>query len=361
MGNESKRIVLYHGFTPFEGDALETKPLGGSEAAIIHMMRELALLGHEPTVICKCEKPGKFSGVNFVNLSRARDILEGQGADIFISQTSLDVFQFNIKAKLKVFWTGGNHDVRVIQPMADKKIQNNIDYFFFVSAWQAEGFNSKFGIDRAKIFITRNGFDPLLFKDGVKKEKYRMIYFSSPSRGLDVLLDMFPKIRKRFKDAELHIYSDYEFYGQKRGEGAREHPEIFKKIDQPGVRSFGNVKREEMAREVQKAYIMAYPTAFRETSCMAAIEAQAAGTVPVTSKLAGLTETVLDSKTGVLVGGNSHSLFYKWKFVNKVIELFENEDKWRALSEAGKSRMKEDFTWSKIAHEWDQFFKEKLK
>lgn len=361
MENNRRSIVLYHAFTPFEGDSTETRPIGGSESAMILMMREMATLGWDAEVFCNCQNEGVFSGVKYSHSSKAREALSSRQTDVFISQSNTDIFKGNINSKLNIFWTGGNHDVRSLQTLSDKSIQDRIDHFFFISRWQAENFQKKFGIAQKKSYITRNGYEQSLFKDNIEKIKYRLIYFSSPSRGLDVLLDIFPRIRRRFKEAELHIFSDYEFYGQQKGDGAREHPEVYKKLNQPGVYSFGNVKRDKMAEQVQKAYVMAYPTNFRETSCMAVIEAQAAGTPPVTSRLAALTETVQDGVTGRLVHGNAESFFYKWRYLNTISDLFANEDKWKALSEAGKKRMRDGFTWKKIASEWDQFFREKLR
>jgi glycosyltransferase involved in cell wall biosynthesis len=183
-----------------------------------------------------------------------------------------------------------------------------------------------------------------------------MIYFSSPARGLDILIDIFPMIRNRFSSAELFVFSDYEFYGKPKGEGIKRYPELFKKMDQPGIHSLGNIKHEELMRQLQKAYIMAYPCRFHETSCMAAIEAQASGTPPVTSKIAALPETVEDKKTGIVVPGSPRSLLFKWRYKNAILDLFKNEAKWQALSVAGMRRMRENFTWGKIALEWDAFF-----
>jgi len=357
MVGSRKNIVLYHGGTPFEGDSAETRPLGGSESAMIMMMRELHKLGYEATVFCRCEKEGFFSGVRYLNIGKARHFLKEHHVQVFIAQTSSDAFSLEMNAGLKVFWTGGNHDVRALQALSDRELQKQIDCFFFISRWQAENFQKKFGIPKDRVFMTRNGFDPSLFKGGAKKVKYRMIYLSSPGRGLDILLDVFPGIRKRFKSAELHVFSDYEFYGEAKGSWKHEHPEIAGKIDREGITHHGNIRRDRLAEELEKAYIMPYPTHFRETSCMAAIEAQAAGTPPVATRLAALPETIEHGKTGILVPGRAGSLIYRWRFAREVIRLFEDEKRWGSLSEAGKKRMYGDFEWSKIAIEWDAFFR----
>jgi glycosyltransferase involved in cell wall biosynthesis len=352
-----KSIVIFENW-PLEGNSLETKPLGGSEIAITTLSRELVKLGYNVSVLSKCSNPGKYHGVQYYSIDRAKELLEEKGCDIFLSQSYPPIFDLNIKAKKKIFYTGASYTVRGMKPLKEAFLQNKIDHFFFVSKWQADHFQREFLLDPKKIYITKNGFDPSLLDPKIKKEKFRMVYFSSPSRGLDVLLSIFPKIRKRYPSCELHIFSDYEFYGHGKGSGATEHPEIYKKLEQPNVVSRGNILHSELVREVQRASILAYPSHFEETSCMAAIESQATGTVPVTTGLAALNETVKDNETGILIKGNSRSLFYKWKYLRSIYDLFSNERKWRALSEAGISRMKKEYTWSGIALEWDKFFKE---
>jgi glycosyltransferase involved in cell wall biosynthesis len=346
-----KSIVIYNN-GKLEGDS----PLGGSEIAVISMARELTQLGYKVTVLSDCSNEGTFNGVRFVGLRTLDRIVADERPRFFISQTDLDVFSRDLGSAIRILWTGANHDVRSVQALMDDGIKSRIDHFFFVGSWQTENFKSKFGLDAGKIFVTRNGFDPALLNGEVKRDRNRLIYFSSPDRGLDNLLHVFPKIRKARPGAELHVFSDYEFYGKPKGEIAKEHPEIFKRMVQPGVHFHGNIKHDLLVKEVRGSGILAYPTNFRETSCMAAIESQAAGAVPVTSALAALNETVLDGRTGALIQGKAGSFFYNRKFIKAVVDLLGSEEKWRALSDAGKSRMLSSYTWTHIAIEWDKRF-----
>jgi glycosyltransferase involved in cell wall biosynthesis len=357
MSGKQKRIAFYYN-SAFEGDSVETVPLGGMKKATIHMARELSKLGNAVSVFCDCKKEGLFTGVRYLNLRNMKDHLANDPADIFISEGESQIFMHSLNSRINVLFSGLNPDQRVV---IGKDAIKKIDHYFFVSRWQAEQTIKKFRLDKNKVFITRNGYDPAFLADGIERIKYRMIYFSSPARGLDILVEIFPKIKKRFSSAELFVFSDYEFYGKPKGEGEKRYPEIYKKMDQPGIRSLGNIKHAELMRQLQMSYLMAYPTRFHETSCMAAIEAQAAGTPPVTSRIAALPETIEHGKTGVLIPGNPRTLLYKWRYLRAIFDLFEDEAKWQALSEAGKKRMNEDFTWGKIAVEWDSFFDTILK
>ncbi len=71
-----------------------------------------------------------------------------------------------------------------------------------------------------------------------------------------------------------------------------------------------------MAREFMKSAILCYPNTFAETSCITAMEAQAAGCAIVTSKLAALPETVANA--GIMIEGEPGSPAYLDSFSTAV-------------------------------------------
>lgn len=150
-----------------------------------------------------------------------------------------------------------------------------------------------------------------------KRQPHRFIYASSPDRGIVRCLEVWPKIREALPDAELHV-----FYGwrgmQKLGLGHdaawnRRYEATRKAYEklrhQPGVVDRGMVGFEAMARELMQASVWLHPSIdvfnqpFFETCCTLAIQARAAGCVPVCAPVGALAETaetaVID---GVLTG-----------------------------------------------------------
>lgn len=352
-------FVIYHN-SRFEGDSIDTRPLGGTETSEIYLTREFAKNGLTATVFCDCDKPGLYNGVNFLRLSDFEQFNNSQGSKIFIGQTNPDIFMNGINADLKVYWTAGTYAVRANQPLKDRTLISKIDKFIFLSNWHADSSIKYFGIDKKKAFITRNGINPALFTDmSMKRDRYRLIYSSEPTRGLDVLLDIFPKVKNDFPELKLYIFSDYEFYGKAKGSAFsdKECKAIFEKTKQPGIFNMGNIKQKELAREFLKSSVLAYPTHFQETSCITAIEAQAAGVPVLTSALAALNETVLHEKTGILVKGDPRSFFYKRAYKKQLERLLSDDELWNRLSANCIERVKEQYTWEKIAKEWIQEFK----
>lgn len=352
-------LVIYHN-SSFEGDSLDTRPLGGTETSEIYLSREFAKQGLNIAIFCNCSKPGTYNGVEFRNINEFKSFNNTTGSKVFISQTNPMIFNETINAGLKVFWSAGSYSVRANQPLKDKAIRSKIDRYICLSNWQAETYSKHFNIEKNRIFITRNGINPVLFGDpSIKREKYRLIYSSEPTRGLDVLLDIFPKVRKDFPQLTLYIFSDYEFYGKAKGSAFSDEgcKPIFERTKQPGIFNMGNIKQKDLATEFMKSYVLAYPTHFEETSCISAIEAQAAGVPVLTTRLAALSETVADNVTGKLISGNSRSWFYKLKFIKELKRLLSDEKYWQALSNNGIERVKRHYSWEQIAKEWLQEFK----
>ena len=56
----------------YNGDTLNEKGLGGSESAMILLTKELAKIGFDVTIYCRCDKPGTYDNVLYKNLSELK-------------------------------------------------------------------------------------------------------------------------------------------------------------------------------------------------------------------------------------------------------------------------------------------------
>ena len=151
-----------------------------------------------------------------------------------------------------------------------------------------------------KIAILRNGVDLARFEGTEERDPHRAIYSSSPDRGLQALLDMWPEIRAQVPDASLHVF--YGFYNwrtaaQMAGDEVSlrqiahlEH--LAQNMAGLGVVFHDRVNQRELAREFMRSGVWTYPTWFDETSCITAMEAMAAGCRIVSTKRGGLVETL---------------------------------------------------------------------
>src|SRR5205823_2121446 len=92
-------------------------------------------------------------------------------------------------------------------------LQENIDLIFCVSEWHRRTFIDAFGLPPEKVVATRNGFAPALVPRATERKWTRAAYSSTPFRGLDVLLKIFPEIRNRYSEMRLDVFSSMKVYG----------------------------------------------------------------------------------------------------------------------------------------------------
>mgnify|MGYP001572797320 CR=1 FL=1 len=149
-----------------------------------------------------------------------------------------------------------------------------------------------------KIAIIGDAIDTSRFK-GFKEDRvpYRFIWCSSPDRGLEELLSMWPLIKKAMPEATLKIFYGWEYF-----DSSLHIPEqrLFKQrirelIRQEGVEWCGRVGQDILPHELKKADAMVYPPhSFRETYGIAFLEAQAAGVMCFYRQNGALGETIGD-------------------------------------------------------------------
>jgi glycosyltransferase involved in cell wall biosynthesis len=135
-----------------------------------------------------------------------------------------------------------------------------------------------------------------------------------------------------------------------------EYGHIYRAANQPGVNMHGSVPQPDLLRAAAAAGFLLYPNTFQETSCIAAIEAQANGAVVVTSANAGLNETVENGKTGICLAGAPASREYQSEFVRTVCGLLANRERLQELSANARKRAFERYTWDVVAREWIDLF-----
>ena len=347
--------------------SVEQTGIGGSEIAVINMANELASRGHRVTVLNDCaELAGVYDGVNYIDYQQAAEEINRYACDVFISSRQPHILDLPWKYKLSILWV---HDTHVGQPSTKLSSQLfHFDRFFCLSAWHKLFFNQTYPfLHESSILQTRNGintgrFSPALFKEP-PKEGNRLIYSSSPDRGLETLLKLMPAIRARVPDVKLHIYYGFANW-RKMAESAKRRDWLdliskFEAMLDEGHRRgelvfHGRVNQAELAEAFLASKVWAYPTWFHETSCVTAMEAQAAGCVPVTTNLAALRETV---KHGVLLNPPNDTETYARDFVDYVVNLLTDDLYRSSLADLARKYALDNLDWSRVAEEWLRIFR----
>jgi glycosyltransferase involved in cell wall biosynthesis len=362
-------IVLWTGpgWERWSPKNLETG-IGGSEVAAVNMARELVRLGHRVRVYSDCKGlAGIFEGVEYIPFDQSHEF----ECDVLIaSRVPAALTDFGGKAKLKVLWV---HDIHCGEANARTATGlGKADKIFCLSEWHRTYFLSQYPfVDASRVIVTRNGLDlgrfwlePIRGAVAAKKKGNRLVYSSSADRGLLRLLELFPRIRAGVPDAELHVY--YGFHNwetmarQSNDAGTLGRIAEYKRLmaSTVGVFAHGSVGQQELADAFLAAKVWAYPTWFSETSCISAMEAQAAGCVPVTTALAALRETV---KHGVLIDPPPETEGYAETFVRYVVSVLKDHESYQAIAEDGRQHALANLSWTGVAHHWQGVFLSALK
>jgi glycosyltransferase involved in cell wall biosynthesis len=277
--------------------------IGGSEIMAWEMARHLVALGNRVRVYGDCAglEGDNFNGVEWHDHSAYRDLT----CDVLITSRRPSAIDdpFNIKAKLRLCWV---HDIHCGQELHYQR-SLRIDRFLCLSAWHKDYFANAYSfIHPDQIIQTRNGIDLSLYENWRDdRNPHRMIYSSSPDRGLEVALRAMPSIRARVPDAELHVFYGFDVWKRFADEGQRKQIAMLEALIEEmrpfGVTAHGRVNQETLATAQMQSGVWFSPTWFTETSCLTAMQAHAAGMRIVTSPVAALNETVGDR--GVMVGG----------------------------------------------------------
>jgi len=202
---------------------------------------------------------------------------------------------------------------------------------------------------------TRNGIDLLRFSQEVERNPHKVVYSSSPDRGLDMLLSMWPMIVAVVPDAELHVY--YGFQNIDRlphlSRLRQQWEEMLQKA--PRVAWHGRLDQVELAKEFLSAGVWLYPTTFLEVSCITAMEAMAAGVAMLATKCGALPETVGDR--GILVPGQVVSPIYHRMFIGHAVSLLQQEHWRKEWADKGLAHAPM-LSWELVAQDWVREFEE---
>jgi glycosyltransferase involved in cell wall biosynthesis len=372
------RIVIWTG-PAWEtwGPASLKTGIGGSELAAIHMASWLSRLGHEVEIVGQVT-PETWNGVRFVDfrdhvtaenssgniVSMSTAGMKGIECDVFVSSRTLPALRLlQPRARLSVLWM---HDIHVgPDPHGFLK---GYDIILNLSGWARDTALRYYpGIPRERFVVTRNGIDTALFSCPVEKKGCKAVYSSSPDRGLDKLLDWWPAIREMQPDAELHVYYGFDTWERmadlRRDRIAKLQIGIFRarlaRMEELGVASHGRVGQEELAKAWMGASLWLYPTSFSETSCITAMEAQAAMAWPITSSLAALRETV---RHGVLIDPPNTRDGYREEFLGHVRSYLEGRTVDRLTRQClGRDWAMDELDWKGVAEQWEQLFTDRMK
>jgi glycosyltransferase involved in cell wall biosynthesis len=386
-------IALFVGpqFEPWNPETLAATGMGGSEVMAWEMSKRLRALGHRVRVFghCNPEHEGLFDGVEWLAWER----FQGSTCDVLIASRRPEAVDPGVcDAKVRLLWL---HDIHVGDAL-DYRRALATDAVLALSNWHRATLLQIYpGLDPSKVVVTRNGIDYGRFDLGASfategpyslpemqkqypgepiqdlwarvpggieliiRHPHRLVYSSSPDRGLHILLELWPQIRAEIPDAELRVL--YGFDNLEKAAAARQDPrelalvaKLKEGLKQEGIVNRGRVSPSDLALTFLSAGVWAAPSWFSETFCISCVEAMAAGLHIVTTPVAALKEVALPP--AVLVPGVIEDP-YAAQTPEFLAEFFHQTIQAMRRAEVGPAEYQRPYGLDELAKEWDEMLR----
>jgi glycosyltransferase involved in cell wall biosynthesis len=342
----SPKIIFWaSGQEPWAPPSLTQGGIGGSETAVIHVARLFQQAGWTVSVYGRPDYlEGYYDGVAYLDQKR---LPADAQADVFVSWRQPEAWRVPIDARIKLYWA---HDLNY-GPDAGAHLAR-YDRVLAVSLWHQQYLEQAYNLTNCD--FVPNGIDLALFDPTIAKVPFQCVWSSSPDRDLDLLLALWPRLTATEPEATLQVAYGWQGIDARINAGdanaAAFKDRLARRMDSlSGVTWHGRLGQDALARLKSESWLMPYMTSFLEVSCISALEAMAAGCVPVTSASGALPETVGDA--GYVVPGAPHSKVTHDFFVRVCQAVLGEANARVSRVVLGRERAKL-FTWQKSFERW---------
>lgn len=365
LGSISKSV---HGIFNIDDIYERGQAMTGTGSNFFNLVWGLAERGHtidaftdlkENKIECK-----KLGGAHLYN---RESVTIGQDYDAYISVNEPDLLRQFPDEKLKILQMQLN-DFSYAQAGFDR----HVDYYVCPSNLHARFLADAQGLKRDKVIVLPLSINAEFFETSIIRQKGRMVYCSSPDRGLHHMIKIFPMVRAEIPEATLHVYYQTRPWIDQILEN-RHHPAEMRKrasIIDNGLRAMGEdgrsglflhgpVPTRTMATELQKAHVLAYPcdtVYFTEGFSVSLMDACAAGCFPISSDA----DALPDVYTGAIkfVRGKPEERYREW--TDAIIQAMTNTEYANEVRSTARTFAMQH-TRQKIAMMWETLIRERKK
>ena len=267
-----------------------------------------------------------------------------------------------------ILWTQHAADQPAMQSLREPTVAAAFDAIVFVSCWQEQQYRAEFGERIGVAQVLRNAAAPAFINHSSsaadvwsgKSQPPILAYTSTPFRGLDVLIELFPRIRQAAPGVRLRVYSSMRVYQVGADADDVQFGHLYRRCrETEGIDYIGSIPQPQLAGELAAATVLAYPNTFAETSCIAVLEAMACGCQVVTSALGALPETT--GGFGRLIAFGADRAEYGRQFVAAVVAALEAARHGDAVVTAQLNRqmefMRQEGNWRRRATQWSSWLR----
>lgn len=279
------------GWEKWHPSDITSKGLGGSETAAIKLAEALSE-NYTVTVYGECDYCA-WRQVSF-KPHHCFDPLERRNC--VIASRSPHLVDRPINAERTLLWM---HDTDYGDALTPERGQK-FDAVLGLSQWHCKFLADRYPFLADKLVEFGNAIEPRYFRSDEELERGHVaLYTSSPDRGLDLVLKLWPKVRESLPDAELRFAyaSVYHRIAEQNPVVGAFRKQVYELADQPGVIDLGSLSHPQVAKQMMQAAVWLAPSIntnigvpFFETYCIGAQEAAAGGACVIASEWGALTE-----------------------------------------------------------------------
>lgn len=258
--------------------------------------------------------------------------------------------------KKKILWLHDLPNDPESAHLADVDQRKRFDKIVCVSDWQMQLYNLISGVPYSECVVIKNAIHPIDMGDDLNKEydgTVRLIYHTTPHRGLEILVPVFEELCKMHDNIHLDVYSSFKIYGWE--ERDKQYSALFDRCkENPNITYHGSVSNEEVREALKKSHIFAYPCIWPETSCLAVIEAMSAKNIVVCPNFAALPETCAGfaAMYPFHENKNQHAVQFAHTLNNAIIAVKELGNKQSPMLDFQKHYFDYFYNWEKRKGEW---------
>jgi UDP-glucose:(glucosyl)LPS alpha-1,2-glucosyltransferase len=261
------------------------------------------------------------------------------------------------KDKINILWEQNSYDQPNIIPwMKDKSNHKKYDWYVFNSHWCAEKYRMHYQLPEDKCTVIKNAIDYFPGRAVYQKgQKIKLLYTSTPWRGLSVLLGAMQLIKNPL--IELDVYSSTQIYGDNF---KKQNDDMYKPLYEqaeklPNVNYKGFISNEELMKKMHNYHVFAYPNIWEETSCISAIEALACGLHGIVTNYGALFETCSEWTTYVQFDSNYRRLATLFAYAIDGIADQLHTKGMQDLLGSQQNFYKKFYSWENRQLEWTNF------
>lgn len=266
---------------PYDVKTLETEPLGGTEATVIRVAEELGRRGHEVLILQhnRSERSGRYAGFGSGNEFKPTHVI------VLRAPNALHQAKKQFPSAKLYLWC---HDIFQGEAWKDgfQALVDTQAVPILVSTWhQTQMYEHIKALNLEVAIPSRKIYNPVaddLKPDDTPVDANKLVFFSSPHKGLDNTLKVFSRFKEfpELRDMKLFVANPGYF-----PDGDLKETE--------NVVNVGALPHAEVIKHVRSAFAVFHLNAvFPETFGLVYAEANAVGTPFLTHRLGAVPEVV---------------------------------------------------------------------